>query len=446
MSRALGAWLRQERQARGWDVPEMAHRLRRAATSIDGTLPSKDILIAQVRRWERGRVGVSERYKLLYCKAFEITPAEFFGPAIACALVPAPRRQHADPRIDPAYAETVRRSEFLKLTSATLASLLGPPLVHGWHERYIPPRPELCDMLLGQFQAQTEGFRWLDRQRGSRSLLQATTTHARELTRFWRIADPVHPLREELGQIAADACHLVAYQMFDQGKRVQAIEWYRCSAELAAQARTQDLYVFAMCGVAYMHSLNGNGDLAMSVLDQLAALLLPMTAQCYIAVYQAHAYASLREHKPALLALDGAAVLSAKLHDEPPSPWLGMPDDAFVQRQRAMIAAKLGSAEALGLLDLLDESTPEVFQRYRVTLLADQALTHASLGHVEQSAALLTSAAKRNQRIRSAERAGRILRVRAVLNQRSDSSVLCDLDEALESSGAFSPGRRATGQ
>jgi transcriptional regulator with XRE-family HTH domain len=446
MSRALGAWLRQERQARGWDVPEMARRLRHAATSIDATLPSKDILIAEVRRWERGRVGVSERYKLLYCKAFEIAPAEFYEPVMIGALAPVSGWQHVDPCIAPAYAETVRRDEFLKLTSATLASLLGPPLVHGWQDRYILPQPELCDMLLGQLQAQTEGFRWLDRQRGSRSLLQATTTHARELTRFWRVTDPVHPLRGELGQIAADASHLVAYQMFDQGKRVQAIEWYRCSAELAAQARTQDLYVFAMCGVAYMHSLNADGDLAMSVLDQLAALPLPMTAQCYIAVYQAHAYASLREHKPALQALDGAAVLAAKLHDEPPSSWLGMPDDAFVQRQRAMIAAKHGSAGALDLLSLLDESTPEVFQRYRVTLLADQALIHASLGHVEQSAALLASAAQRNQRIRSAERAARILQVRAVLNHHSDSSVLSDLDEALESSGALSPGRRATGQ
>jgi hypothetical protein len=41
-----------------------------------------------------------------------------------------------------------------------------------------------------------------------------------------------------------------------------------------AKARDQDLYVFAMCGVAYMHALNGDGELALSVLNQLGSLSL----------------------------------------------------------------------------------------------------------------------------------------------------------------------------
>ena len=241
----------------------------------------------------------------------------------------------------------------------------------------------------------------------------------------------------------ADACHLVAYQAYDQGKRVQAIEWYRCSAELAAQARAQDLYVFAMCGVAFMHARNRDGELAMSALHQMSSLALSVTAQSYVAVYQAHAHASMHDRKAALLALDNAAALSAKLPDEAPSPWLGIPDTGFVQRQRAMITAELGLAEALSLLGWLDEHTPEVFRRYRVTLLTDQALAHASQGHVEQAADLLACAAQRNAAIRSAEKNSRILRVRTALDQHADSAAVTALDEALRFVGLLPSGRRA---
>jgi transcriptional regulator with XRE-family HTH domain len=75
----LGRWLRAQRQARGWPVAEMARQLRQAAKARDGTLPGNDALMRNIRRWERGTSGVSERYKLHYCRAFEIG-AEQFGP------------------------------------------------------------------------------------------------------------------------------------------------------------------------------------------------------------------------------------------------------------------------------------------------------------------------------------------------------------------------------
>jgi transcriptional regulator with XRE-family HTH domain len=75
----VGAWLRQERQARGWNVPETARRLRAAATTIGDTLPGRTTLEARIRRWERGVIAPSERYKLLYCHALGITAAHY-GP------------------------------------------------------------------------------------------------------------------------------------------------------------------------------------------------------------------------------------------------------------------------------------------------------------------------------------------------------------------------------
>ena len=77
VSQQLGTWLRAQRQARAWDVPEMARQLTKAAGDARGALPSHDSLVSYVRRWERGECGVSERYKLLYCAALSIKPEQF---------------------------------------------------------------------------------------------------------------------------------------------------------------------------------------------------------------------------------------------------------------------------------------------------------------------------------------------------------------------------------
>ena len=72
MARADGEWLREQRQARCWDVPEMARRLAGAAQDARGGLPDHECLVRYIRRWESGG-GVSERYRLLYAKAFGLT-------------------------------------------------------------------------------------------------------------------------------------------------------------------------------------------------------------------------------------------------------------------------------------------------------------------------------------------------------------------------------------
>jgi transcriptional regulator with XRE-family HTH domain len=74
MSGADGDALRAQRRARGWDVPEMARRLRRAAG--DDPLPEHGDLVRMVRRWERGTYRPSERYELLYAAALGVRPDE----------------------------------------------------------------------------------------------------------------------------------------------------------------------------------------------------------------------------------------------------------------------------------------------------------------------------------------------------------------------------------
>jgi hypothetical protein len=81
MSPKLGAWIRAQRRARGWAVNEMARLLIEAArNSGDNTVPGREAMCRNIRRWEGGKGGVSERYMLHYCKALGILPGEF-GPA-----------------------------------------------------------------------------------------------------------------------------------------------------------------------------------------------------------------------------------------------------------------------------------------------------------------------------------------------------------------------------
>lgn len=77
-----GEWLREQCQAQGWDVPEMARRLREAAQATgDDDLPSPESVTVMIYRWEGNRSGISERNRLLFCRALGILPAEFGKPA-----------------------------------------------------------------------------------------------------------------------------------------------------------------------------------------------------------------------------------------------------------------------------------------------------------------------------------------------------------------------------
>lgn len=100
MSQELGAWLRQQRQIRGWPIPEMARQLRRAAAASGDALPGNNGLHRNIRRWESGTGSLSERYKLHYCNALGIPPARF-GPGHPAGQ---PRQAADTPASQPAVA------------------------------------------------------------------------------------------------------------------------------------------------------------------------------------------------------------------------------------------------------------------------------------------------------------------------------------------------------
>jgi transcriptional regulator with XRE-family HTH domain len=81
--------LQYEREARGWDTPEMARQLRAAIT--DPQCPSFDTVLSYVKRWEAGRKvrQISTRYRLAYAKVLDLHPSELFGTGEMPCAVPA---------------------------------------------------------------------------------------------------------------------------------------------------------------------------------------------------------------------------------------------------------------------------------------------------------------------------------------------------------------------
>ena len=67
-------WLREQRQARDWNIQQMARKIREAAKAAGDAAPESGCLATMIRRWEKGG-GISERYRLHYCRAFHVPPA-----------------------------------------------------------------------------------------------------------------------------------------------------------------------------------------------------------------------------------------------------------------------------------------------------------------------------------------------------------------------------------
>jgi hypothetical protein len=118
MPRIDGETLRAWRRSRGWDVPETARQLRRAAG--DEQMPAHDSLIRQIRRWERpGTHELSERYELLY-RRVGLPDAGSRSPvtdAPVAALRLYPRGQAGEP---------VRKRTFSGLTGISAIDALLP--------------------------------------------------------------------------------------------------------------------------------------------------------------------------------------------------------------------------------------------------------------------------------------------------------------------------------
>jgi transcriptional regulator with XRE-family HTH domain len=111
-STTLGAWLRRQREDRGWTRSDMARQLIRAARAKgDSSVPGIDNISHNIYRWERGAVAPAERYQLYYAGAFGIPFSQFgVSPDMAGTGPPAAATAaYRETSPSPAGAAAIRR-------------------------------------------------------------------------------------------------------------------------------------------------------------------------------------------------------------------------------------------------------------------------------------------------------------------------------------------------
>jgi transcriptional regulator with XRE-family HTH domain len=234
MSQELSAWLRAQRRARGWDVPQMARQLARATGDQRGALPSKDCLLTYIRRWERGTVGVSERYRLLICTAFGI-PLAHFGQDQPAVPLPADTDSSGDP------AELAIPGTAPAGAASHNVDLPGPPTrLRRYRDDESHQRPaDLAEQMIAAAEESQDFGEWADTSNVGDATMEHYTAQVRGLAR--------------------DYVHAPPLPLFLEAKRLRD----RVFTELQGHQRldqTGDLYVVAAqaCGMlAWM-----SGDLA----------------------------------------------------------------------------------------------------------------------------------------------------------------------------------------
>jgi hypothetical protein len=232
----LRSWLRSQRRARGWDMSEMARRLAAAAGEDRCTLPGHETLTGYVRRWEAGRAGVSERYQLLFVKAFGLDGAEVFE-------LPArpPQAEQVDDTVD--LIELSRWVERSDVGDGTLETL------HAVKERLCRDYPSEPAEKLAQ-----RGTSYLhyifSLLNGRLSLNQ----HRELLVTGGWLAALLSALQYDLGNTAAaDAAKATAFSMGREAGHGEIVAW---SYELAAwfalvEGRFADAVRWAKTGAHY---------------------------------------------------------------------------------------------------------------------------------------------------------------------------------------------------
>jgi tetratricopeptide (TPR) repeat protein len=187
MTEGSGGELRDWRRSRGWDVPELARQLRRAASE---PVAAHDGLIRMIRAWERGDHRLSERYELLYRK------------------LGLPGRDDDEPQADSAHmdgqegSDPVRRRTFVELTGISVAGAILPASA----ETHSPIDIEALALMLTAHM--TDALPEPSQEPPDIAALARNVSRARKHYQACRYAELVSHLPRLLGQLDA-ACHFL---------------------------------------------------------------------------------------------------------------------------------------------------------------------------------------------------------------------------------------------
>jgi tetratricopeptide (TPR) repeat protein len=346
-----GAALREWRRSRGWDVPEVARQLRRAAREAGVTVAAPAGLIRMIYAWERGDHDLSERYELLY-RSLGLGAGQPDGAAAA-----------GQPPVTP--------SRLASLSADQLGELISL-LEDQWHALV------RTDNLLGPRHA-------LSGVRGQLGVIEALLRTARP------------PARHQVLQLAARYAESAAWLHEDSGDLTGSRYWTGRSMEWALEAGDR----LMMSWVLYRRGEHAAADGDPAAVVGLAAAArreggdLPDPMLAAIFQQEAHAHALDGAEASCLAALDRAQERAAS-PDDPGDASGGHGSfctAAYVDMQRGRCWLRLGRpAKASDALDSAVRALPAVYRRDRGVALSALAAALAALREPGEAAAVAVQA------------------------------------------------------
>jgi transcriptional regulator with XRE-family HTH domain len=213
MGSSQGARLREERKKRGWDISRMVRELRRSAESLGVDITQHSNLVDYVGRWERGAVGVSERYRVLYARAFGVSEDTLFE-----CPPPAPTAQQPDVlrlawmagRLDrPVDRQVIRHLADALDDDPALAATTVDPAVRLYRALDEGPAGPSEDMI-SYLEARSLGFHQLQAALPNDTIFRPLLAHLGEITSLLEVC-PAGSLRRRLASTAGESAALAAW-------------------------------------------------------------------------------------------------------------------------------------------------------------------------------------------------------------------------------------------
>ncbi|MFF5259416.1 helix-turn-helix domain-containing protein [Actinomadura viridis] len=319
--KALGARLRGERLWRGWLKPEMARRL---AEHLQDQCPDQETLISYLKRWEAGKTGISERYRLAYAAAFAVEVEELFG------------LDGRSPWRAPGLTEMMNR-EF----SPDAEERLGLAVA----------RPSRMDAdVLDTLRTVLTGQRRLEDAIGPAALLQPVTRQLESITAMLRNTSGPH--RRELGRIVAEWTTFTGWLHAAVRRDAAALRLFRRAEELADEVGDGTLAGTAVSFKGYVARQQGRPRAVVHA--SAAALATPgghLVQQTFDRLQAAQGYAACGEVEQARRMLGSAAERADDGIEPPPSVYWYSP--SFFRLNIGLVLREIG--EHRDAADLLAE-------------------------------------------------------------------------------------------
>ncbi|WP_241661287.1 hypothetical protein [Thermomonospora catenispora] len=288
----------------------MARRLREAIP--DRQRPDFDTVLSYVKRWEAGRVNVSERYRFAYAAAFDMDVDELFGPQqdirTAASGVPAVPQDLLD--------------------AAGLSDRARRPV----DARYVEAIRQTNQALIQ-----------LDTLHGGGSLLQHAVRVFREVHHKVGAGTCDPKVERDLVAVAGETGEIAAWIAYDADRQTTSRQLINEALLLSRQAGDRAMELFEL-GHLSMLSLRAHRPAeALRIADELAddGRLAPRVAALF-EIRRGRALAQMGEEHRAMAALDKAQVMvSAGISARDPH-WTWWIDDMEIDRQRSAALAQLG--------------------------------------------------------------------------------------------------------